>query len=68
VWLASEWEATATASLPGSRRQLCADVVLLLLPVVAEVGHTLGLMHDGDATSAYFTGQGDFASIMGVGE
>jgi hypothetical protein len=42
--------------------------VLLLSLAVTEVGHTLGLMHDGDANSAYFTGQGDFASIMGVGE
>ncbi|WIA09651.1 hypothetical protein OEZ85_009038 [Tetradesmus obliquus] len=32
-----------------------------------EAGHTLGLMHDGDASSAYFSGQGDWASIMGVG-
>lgn len=36
-----------------------------------EVGHTLGLSHDGSATAAYYTGQGSgatgWAPIMGVG-
>lgn len=36
-----------------------------------ELGHTLGLLHQGTATSGYYTGQGDgetgWAPIMGVG-
>ena len=32
-----------------------------------EVGHTFGLYHDGNATTAYFAGQGAWAPIMGVG-
>ena len=32
-----------------------------------EAGHTLGLSHDGSATSAYYRGHGSWAPIMGVG-
>ena len=32
-----------------------------------EVGHTLGLYHDGTATAGYYAGQGAWAPIMGVG-
>lgn len=32
-----------------------------------EVGHNLGLSHDGTATVGYYTGQGAWAPIMGVG-
>ena len=32
-----------------------------------EVGHNLGLSHDGTATAGYYTGQGSWAPIMGVG-
>jgi hypothetical protein len=32
-----------------------------------EVGHTLGLNHDGTSTSDYYQGQGNWAPIMGVG-
>ncbi len=32
-----------------------------------EVGHNLGLSHDGTATTGYYTGHGDWAPIMGVG-
>jgi hypothetical protein len=32
-----------------------------------EVGHTLGLNHDGTSTSDYYEGQGNWAPIMGVG-
>ena len=32
-----------------------------------EVGHTLGLAHDGTSTKGYYTGQGSWAPIMGVG-
>ncbi len=31
-----------------------------------EVGHTLGLSHDGDNTTEYYAGQGNWAPIMGV--
>ena len=33
-----------------------------------EVGHTLGLHHDGTSTTGYYRGQGSWAPIMGVGE
>jgi PKD repeat protein len=32
-----------------------------------EVGHNLGLSHDGTATTSYYSGAGDWAPIMGVG-
>jgi hypothetical protein len=32
-----------------------------------EAGHTLGLSHDGNAASAYYSGHGSWAPIMGVG-
>jgi len=32
-----------------------------------EVGHNLGLSHDGTPTAGYYTGQGSWAPIMGVG-
>ena len=32
-----------------------------------EVGHNLGLQHDGTSTSAYYNGQGSWAPIMGAG-
>jgi hypothetical protein len=32
-----------------------------------EVGHTLGLAHDGTSTQGYYAGQGSWAPIMGVG-
>ncbi len=32
-----------------------------------EVGHTVGLSHDGTATTGYYSGHGDWAPIMGVG-
>ena len=32
-----------------------------------EAGHNLGLRHDGNATSAYYSGHGVWAPIMGVG-
>jgi Metallo-peptidase family M12B Reprolysin-like len=32
-----------------------------------EAGHNLGLSHDGTATSAYYSGHGSWAPIMGVG-
>ena len=32
-----------------------------------EVGHTLGLSHDGTASSGYYLGQGAWAPIMGAG-
>jgi serralysin len=32
-----------------------------------EVGHTLGLNHDGSTTVGYYEGHGDWAPIMGVG-
>ncbi|MCI5158506.1 MAG: PKD domain-containing protein, partial [Candidatus Electrothrix sp. AUS1_2] len=32
-----------------------------------EVGHTLGLYHDGDSTTGYYAGHGNWAPIMGVG-
>ena len=32
-----------------------------------EVGHTLGLAHDGTSTTGYYGGQGSWAPIMGVG-
>jgi PKD repeat protein len=35
--------------------------------VTHEAGHTLGLRHDGTATSGYYTGHGGWAPIMGVG-
>lgn len=31
-----------------------------------EVGHTMGLFHDGSATTEYYGGQGSWAPIMGV--
>lgn len=31
-----------------------------------EVGHTMGLYHDGSPTTEYYGGQGDWAPIMGV--
>jgi len=33
--------------------------------VAHEIGHTLGLLHDGTTTSAYYYGQGKWAPIMG---
>lgn len=30
-----------------------------------ELGHTFGLTHDGTSTAAYYTGQGDWAPVMG---
>lgn len=35
--------------------------------VTHETGHTLGLRHDGTATSGYYTGHDGWAPIMGVG-
>jgi hypothetical protein len=35
--------------------------------VTHEVGHTLGLRHDGTATAGYYTGHDGWAPIMGVG-
>ena len=32
-----------------------------------EVGHNLGLSHDGTPSTAYYSGHGDWAPIMGVG-
>jgi hypothetical protein len=32
-----------------------------------EIGHTLGLNHDGAGTTEYYEGHGDWAPIMGVG-
>ncbi len=32
-----------------------------------EIGHNLGLSHDGTQTTGYYSGQGDWAPIMGVG-
>ncbi|MDQ4123928.1 MAG: PKD domain-containing protein [Acidobacteriota bacterium] len=32
-----------------------------------EVGHNLGLSHDGNSTTGYYSGHGDWAPIMGVG-
>jgi len=32
-----------------------------------EVGHNLGLSHDGTSTTGYYTGHGEWAPIMGVG-
>lgn len=32
-----------------------------------EVGHNLGLSHDGTASTGYYSGHGDWAPIMGVG-
>ncbi len=32
-----------------------------------EAGHTLGLLHDGNASTPYYAGQGSWAPIMGVG-
>lgn len=32
-----------------------------------ELGHNLGLAHDGTATAGYYAGQGSWAPIMGVG-
>lgn len=32
-----------------------------------EVGHTLGLSHDGTSTKEYYSGQGNWAPIMGTG-
>ena len=32
-----------------------------------EAGHTLGLSHDGTSTAGYYSGQGNWAPIMGVG-
>jgi len=32
-----------------------------------EAGHTLGLSHDGTSTKSYYSGQGNWAPIMGVG-
>ena len=32
-----------------------------------EVGHNLGLSHDGTSSSSYYTGHGDWAPIMGAG-
>lgn len=32
-----------------------------------EVGHNVGLSHDGTSTTGYYQGQGDWAPIMGVG-
>ena len=32
-----------------------------------EVGHNLGLLHDGTSAVGYYSGQGDWAPIMGVG-
>ncbi len=32
-----------------------------------EAGHNLGLLHDGNSTSAYYSGHGVWAPIMGVG-
>ena len=32
-----------------------------------EIGHNLGLNHDGTGTTGYYTGHGDWAPIMGVG-
>lgn len=32
-----------------------------------EVGHNLGLSHDGTSSSSYYAGHGDWAPIMGVG-
>jgi uncharacterized protein YdeI (BOF family) len=32
-----------------------------------EVGHNLGLDHDGTSTAGYYSGHGDWAPIMGVG-
>ena len=32
-----------------------------------EVGHTVGLRHDGTTSSGYYSGHGDWAPIMGVG-
>lgn len=31
-----------------------------------ELGHTFGLLHDGTSTSAYYSGQGSWAPVMGV--
>jgi hypothetical protein len=33
-----------------------------------EVGHTLGLEHDGNSTARRYHGQGDWAPIMGEAE
>ena len=49
-----------TASLAGSPKYIAEAVS-------HEVGHTLSLYHDGTSASAYYTGQGNWAPIMGAG-
>jgi hypothetical protein len=38
-------------------------VLLLLLAAAAEVGHNMGLGHDGTSTVGYYEGQGDWAPV-----
>jgi hypothetical protein len=66
-----------TISVRGSAAQLSHTCLLLLLlpppaaaaaaaAVTAEVGHTMGLDHDGTTTVAYYNGQGDWAPVSSL--
>ena len=47
--------------------EVANDPIQIAESITHEVGHTLGLFHDGDPTTDYFLGHGSWSPIMGAG-